>query len=105
MQSHIQEKSSANDLEEILRGFDIPTKIVNDEAWFLAEEAARRLKYTNTDKALKKHLHPEDMRSFEAETKTIYVNESGLYSLILGSKLPSAKVFKRWVTAEILPNI
>ena len=92
-----------------------------DEIWFKAVVVAAILKYTNQRKAIRDHVDPEDKRklselglgckrneSFPFKGnggKCIYINESGLYSLIFRSKLESAKVFKRWVTSEVLPSI
>ena len=92
-----------------------------DEIWFKAVVVATILKYTNQRKAIRDHVDPEDKRklseiglgskrneSFPFKGnggECIYINESGLYSLILRSKLKSAKEFKRWVTSEVLPSI
>ena len=93
-----------------IRGF----KDENDEPWFVGSDIAKALGYENTKDALKKHVFPEDKRIFQrSQFATLeipnrgltIINESGLYSLILGSKLPSAKKFKRWVTSEVLPSI
>ena len=89
------------------------------EPWFRGKDVALTLGYskTNTVKALHRHVDSEDlikMRDIsgwsvvdvpENDLKSIYVNESGLYSLIMGSKLPAAKSFKRWVTKEVIPSI
>ena len=66
--------------------------------------------YINVQKAIRVHVDDEDKGVNEMVTsggmqKAIFINESGLYSLVLSSKLPQAKVFKRWVTAEVLPQI
>ena len=92
-----------------------------DEIWFKAVVVATILKYTNQRKAIRDHVDPEDKRKLSEisqESKRnetflfkgnggecIYINESGLYSLILRSKLESAKEFKRWVTSQVLPSI
>ena len=84
------------------------------EHWFVGKDVADMLGYKDTSDALKKHVDVEDklkVKVGEIPTlKTsnygaILINESGLYSLILGSKLPSAKRFKHWVTSEVLPSI
>ncbi len=82
------------------------------EAWFVGKDVAVALGYSNTRDALRKRVDDEDRRDDVAicdaigrQQKTVFINESGLYSLILSSKLPSAKLFKRWVTAEVLPQI
>lgn len=88
-----------------LRGVEI-----NGESWLVGKDVAERLGYKDTSDALKKHVDEEDKltRRFadSGQNREMYViNESGLYSLVLGSKLPNAKKFKRWVTSEVLPAI
>lgn len=77
--------------------------------YFVGKDIAEILGYSNPQKALRDHIDNEDKtlnESFTVNgTKGILINESGLYSLILSSKLPSAKKFKRWVTSEVLPTI
>ena len=80
------------------------------EPWFVGKDVARRLGYINPEKALRVHVDDEDKGVNEMGTpggtqKVTFINESGLYSLVLASKLPQAKAFKRWVTAEVLPQI
>lgn len=80
------------------------------EAWFIGKDVAKALGYKDTDQALRKHVDPEDKlpRRFDGsgqEREAIFINESGVYSLIFSSKLPSARAFKRWVTSEVLPSI
>lgn len=83
----------------------------NGEPWFVGKDVAEVLGYSNPQKAVRDHVDNEDKGVNETFTptggsqKTIFVNESGLYSLVLGSKLPNAKEFKRWVTSEVLPAI
>lgn len=77
---------------------------------FVALDVCGALGHTNPRKAIKDHVDPEDLIKVEIETnggrQTVNaVNESGLYALIFGSKLPSAKRFKRWITSEVLPAI
>lgn len=82
------------------------------EIWFVGKDIAEILGYTNTNKAIKDHVDVEDKSrwvtnrySLNENSHIIIINESGLYSLILSSKLPKAKQFKKWVTAEVLPSI
>lgn len=92
-----------------LRGVEI-----NGESWLVGKDVAERLGYSNASKAVMVHVDDED-KQFEMLpvsdsqignlVKTALINESGLYSLVLGSKLPNAKKFKRWVTSEVLPAI
>lgn len=81
------------------------------EAWFVGKDVAEVLGYVNTKDALAKHVDAEDKMGSQiatpsrgTQTMTI-INESGLYSLILSSKLPQAREFKHWVTSEVLPQI
>lgn len=88
----------------------IRTVEVNGEPWFVGKDVAKVLGYIDTSDALKKHIDEEDKlsRCFadSGQSRKMYIiNESGLYSLILSSKLPTAKAFKRWVTSEVLPAI
>ncbi|WP_304533001.1 phage antirepressor KilAC domain-containing protein [Faecalibaculum rodentium] len=91
-------------------GSGIRTLTIDEEPYFVGKDVAQVLGYRDTADALKKHVDEEDKltRQFadsgqRREMKII--NESGLYSLILGSKLPEAKRFKRWVTSEVLPSL
>lgn len=83
---------------------------INDEPYFVGKDVAMILGYTNPQKAIRDHVDDEDklterfVRSGQ-NYQMIIINESGLYSLILSSKLPNAKKFKRWVTSEVLPEI
>ena len=81
-----------------------------DEPWFVGKDVAEILGYTNPSKALTDHVDEEDKLNNESLSSLgqrggWLINESGLYSLILSSKLETAKAFKRWVTAEVLPSI
>lgn len=85
---------------------------INGEPWFVGKDVAVILGYSNPRKALIDHVDAEDKMdgvtirdSIGREQKPILINESGLYSLILSSKLKSAKRFKHWVTSEVLPSI
>lgn len=88
---------------------DIRTLNINNEPWFVGKDVAIALGYSNPQKAIRDHIDDEDKtvnESFTVNgTKGVLINESGLYSLILSSKLESAKRFKRWVTTEVLPSI
>lgn len=88
----------------------IRTVTVKNEPWFVGKDVARVLGYQNPSKALADHVDAEDKLNNESllslgQRGGWLVNESGLYSLIMGSKLPTAKAFKRWVTSEVLPAI
>lgn len=80
------------------------------EPWFVGKDVAEALGYKNTNDALLRHVDPEDKRGSRfttpsGEQTVTIINESGLYSLVLSSKLPTAKKFKRWVTSEVIPAI
>ena len=84
------------------------------EPWFVGKDVAEALGYSNASKAVMVHVDEEDKQKVMLKadsqngnvvTATTLINESGLYSLVLSSKLPSAKKFKHWVTAEVLPSI
>lgn len=82
----------------------------NGEPWFVGKDVAEVLGYSDTAQAIRKHVEEEDKGVVEMTTPggkqpLTIINESGLYSLILSSKLPTAKKFKRWVTSEVLPAI
>lgn len=82
---------------------------MDGEPWFVGKDVAVSLGYANPQKAIRDHVDDEDRTvndSFTINgTAVSLINESGLYSLILSSKLPDAKKFKRWVTSEVLPAI
>lgn len=89
---------------------EIRTAVVNGEPYFVGKDVALALGYSDTADAIKKHVDAEDKGVGEIPTpggkqKMIIINESGVYSLAFGSKLPDAKKFKRWVTSEVLPSI
>ena len=89
---------------------EIRTCHVNNQIMFVGKDVAQALGYSNTRDALNKHVDAEDKLESQIATSgqrrtTIIINESGLYSLILSSKLPQARAFKRWVTSEVLPSI
>ena len=84
--------------------------MVNGEPYFVGRDVAKILGYANPNDAIAKHVDEEDKGVAKCDTlggiqELTVINESGLYSLILSSKLPSAKCFKRWVTSEVLPAI
>lgn len=88
----------------------VRTVLIGDHAFFVGKDIAEILGYTDTFGALKKHVDEEDKQncqndSFESPRGMTVINESGMYSLVISSKLPNAKRFKRWVTAEVLPSI
>lgn len=99
---------------------EIRTLEINNEHWFVGKDVAEVLGYANQNRDILRHIDEEDrimvdgtqyQNGIEFDYKQIgqrggwLINESGLYSLIIGSKLPSAKKFKRWVTSEVLPAI
>ena len=90
---------------------EIRTIEKDGEPWFVGKDVAAVLGYSNTRDALAKHVDDEDKNTvvirdgIQGNPNTIVINESGLYSLVLSSKLPNAKKFKRWVTSEVLPSI
>lgn len=90
----------------------VRTLIIKNEPWFVGRDVCNILGYANPRKAIIDHIDTEDKTdgvtirdSIGREQNPILINESGLYSLILSSKLPNAKRFKHWVTSEILPSI
>ena len=87
----------------------IRTVNIDGEPWFVGKDVAQVLGYSNPQKAIRDHVDHDDRtvnESFTVNgTQAVLINESGLYSLILSSKLPSAKKFKHWVTSEVLPSI
>ena len=83
---------------------------IEGEPWFVGKDIAAALGYSDTAQAIRKHIDDEDKGVVESTTpggkqNITIINESGLYSLMLKSKLPGAKKFKRWVTSEVLPSI
>ena len=102
-------------------GNDVRTMVLGEEPWFVGKDIAKALEYKNIPDALRTHVDKEDKKTLaykayresrqanlwkgkDYSNKTI-INESGMYSLIMGSKLDSAKRFKHWVTSEVLPSI
>lgn len=89
---------------------DIRTVVIDNEPWFVGKDVADILGYQNGSRDINRHVDEEDKRLTkmvsQGQNRDITViNESGLYSLIFGSKLESAKKFKKWVTSEVLPSI
>ncbi|MCV2507502.1 phage antirepressor, partial [Melissococcus plutonius] len=89
---------------------EVRTVLINDEPYFVGRDVANILGYTNTAKAIKDHVDDEDKLTerivMSGQNREVnIINESGLYSLILSSKMPNAKKFKRWVTSKVLPSI
>ena len=89
----------------------IQTIVENNEIFFRATQLAELLQYKNPHKAIKDHVDPDDLTKREIvntinkRAQVLFVNESGMYSLVLSSKLEQAKKVKRWVTSEVLPAI
>ena len=82
----------------------------NDTAWFVAKDVCQILEYTNPSKAIADHVEDEDKLNNDSlaslgQRGGWLINESGLYSLVLSSKMPGAKAFKRWITSDVLPTI
>lgn len=97
---------------------EVRTVTINNEVWFVGKDVADSLGYQNGSKAVLTHVDDEDKDFIMldiadsqngnvplGQSKTAIINESGLYSLVLSSKLPNAKKFKRWITSEVLPSI
>ena len=91
--------------------FEVRTVEINGEPWFVGKDVAEELGYAKARNAISTHVSEEDKKDAPIQgdlggvQQMTIINESGLYSLILGSKLPSAKRFKHWVTSEVLPAI
>ena len=96
--------------EFYFNGDAVRTLLRDNEPYFVGKDVAEILGYSNPRDALSKHVDSDDKGVAKCDTlggtqKLTVINESGLYSLILGSKLPTAKKFKHWVTSEVLPTI
>ena len=88
----------------------VRSTMIKDEPWFVGKDVAEILGYVDPNKAISRHVDEEDKLNDKTSSSLgqrggWLINESGLYSLILSSKLPNAKKFKRWVTTEVLPAI
>lgn len=103
-------------MNEIMKVFsnamfgNVRVLLQGDEPWFVAKDIADTLGYQNGSRDVNRHTDEEDRTKtmlFDGNQnkETILINESGLYSLVLSSKLPNAKQFKRWVTSEVLPEL
>lgn len=91
---------------------EVRTTVIDGEPWLVGKDVAKALGYSNPSNAVVAHVDDEDKTTYSFQvsgsnykTKATLINESGLYSLVLSSKLPTAKKFKRWVTSEVLPAI
>lgn len=96
----------------VFDGSNVRTLVIDGQPYFVGKDVAEILGYANTRDALSKHVDSEDKNTVaihdgikRGNPNQTVINESGLYSLILGSKLPQAKEFKHWVTSEVLPTI
>ena len=94
------------------KGRQVRTVTVGEEPYFVGKDVAEILGYKKPENAIANHVDDEDKTTTliqgngsNYKSKAVIINESGLYSLILGSKLPQAKEFKHWVTSEVLPTI
>ncbi|MBF7127596.1 phage antirepressor [Pediococcus pentosaceus] len=100
-----------NELQNFnFEGNEVRTVLINDEPYFVGKDIADVLGYSNTSKAIRDHVDEEDKLTERIvlsgqNREVITINESGMYSLVLSSKLPNAKKFKHWVTNEVLPSI
>ena len=105
----------ANMLEKTFKNVDLGIEIKSyidkqQNIWFCGKDVAKILGYKDTNQAIRKHVDNEDQKSCPVETTgqvrwSIYINEFGFYSLVLSSKLETAKKFKKWITSEVLPSI
>lgn len=101
-------------------GHNLNVVNLNGEFWFVGKEVATILQYANTAQAVQQHCDLEDtitdieltkkvqeftQSNFKAITRAVYINEAALYCLVIGSEKPEAKVFKKWVTSDVLPTL
>lgn len=91
---------------------EVRSLLINSEPWFVGKDVASILGYKKPENAIANHVDDDDKTTTliqgigsNYKSKTMIINESGLYCLVLSSKLPSAKKFKRWVTSEVLPAL
>ncbi|CAK1250955.1 BRO family protein [Fructobacillus fructosus] len=90
---------------------EVRTVLIDNEPWFVGRDVAKTLGYKDVTNAMKTHVEDDEKMGWQITTPSrgkqnvIAINESGVYSLIFGSKLDSAKRFKKWVTSEVLPSI
>lgn len=89
---------------------NVRSLMIDNEPWFVGKDVATDLGYQNGSRDINRHVDEEDRRKVmvfdgKQNKETIVINESGLYALVFGSKLPNAKKFKHWVTSEVLPTL
>lgn len=89
---------------------NVRSLMIDNEPWLVGKDVATDLGYQNGSRDINRHVDEEDRRKVmvfdgKQNKETIVINESGLYALVFGSKLPSAKKFKHWVTSEVLPTL
>ena len=89
---------------------NVRSLMIDNEPWLVGKDVATNLGYQNGSRDINRHVDEEDRRKVmvsdgKQNKETIVINESGLYALVFGSKLPSAKKFKHWVTSEVLPTL
>lgn len=96
---------------------EVRSLVINNEPWFVGKDVAKALGYENPSKAIRDHVEEEDKKvgvqnvtpyisdNLGRKQYPTFINESGVYSLIFGTKLPTAKKFKHWVTSEVLPTL
>jgi anti-repressor protein len=89
---------------------EVRTITIDNEVWFVGKDVAEKLEYQNGSRDIERHTDEEDRRIIPIfdgtqNRNTLMINESGLYSLVIGSKMPKAKDFKHWITSEVLPSI
>ena len=107
----VKQEQGNNVLDFQFEGHDVRAIAIDGEPWFVGKDVAEALGYSNTRKAIRDHLDDDEKMEERIVTpsrgkqKMTLINESGLYALILSSKLESAKKFKKWVTSEVLPSI
>lgn len=107
----VKQEQEKNVLDFQFEGHDVRAIAIDGEPWFVGKDVAEALGYSNTRKAIRDHLDDDEKMEERIVTpsrgkqKMTLINESGLYALILSSKLESAKKFKKWVTSEVLPSI
>lgn len=107
----VKQEQGNSVLDFNFEGHDVRAIAIDGEPWFVGKDVAEALGYSNTRKAIRDHLDDDEKMEERIVTpsrgkqKMTLINESGLYALILSSKLESAKKFKKWVTSEVLPSI
>ena len=119
MQPYIERRIKMNEIQ-IFNNSEfgqVRSLVINGEPWLVGKDVTKALGYDNPSKAIRDHVEEEDKRvgvqnvtpyiidSLGRKQHPTFINESGLYALVFGSKLPSAKKFKRWVTSEVLPAL